>query len=116
MNSDSQKTKDAPDWRNTLYQFHNKAVEKYKLKPREIAIYTTLFSKVKRNGKIQMGNAELMRKSGISNKESFKKSRDKLRKARIIKIIKKGNVYSKCTVYRITLMGPPSKPPSKEKK
>ena len=100
-----------PDWRNTLYQFHEVAVEKYKLKPREIAIFTTLFSKVKSNGQYQMGNVELMKKCGISNKESFQTSRDKLVSAGIIEIVKKGNMYGECTVYKIKLLGPPNLPP-----
>ena len=114
MSTNSQKPKqnglsnDPPDWRNTLYQFHDKAVEKYKLKPQEIAIFTTLFSMVKKDGLIQMGNQEVMRKSGISNKTAFKKSRDRLVEAGIITIVKKGTIFNECTLYRIKLMGKPN--------
>ena len=95
-----------PDWRNTLYQFHNIAVEKHKLKPQEIAVFTALFSKVKK-GHVCISNSELMKKCGISNRKAFRKSRDRLVEAKIITIVKKGSVYTEPTQYRLKMMGKP---------
>ena len=116
MNSDTKKTKqeDQIDWRNTLYQFHLKAVPKYKLKPQEIAVYTAMFSSTKKTGFIQIGNAELMKKSGIVNNVAFRKSRDKLIECGIISIVKKGNIKKVCTTYKLKLLGRPKKNRTKE--
>ena len=104
---DSPKQQDSPDWRNTLYQFHDAAVPKYELRSQEIAMYSALLSKVKNTGLIKMGNAELMEKSGIANKTAFWRARNRLVEAGIIEIVKLGNVFKECTLYKIKLVGRP---------
>ena len=106
--SNPPKQRNAPDWRNTIYQFHCEAVPKYNLRSQEIAMYSALFSKVKSNGLVQMGNPELMVKSGIVNNVAFRKTRNRLIETGIITIVKKGTVQKKCTIYKIKLMGRPT--------
>lgn len=99
--------KKAPDWRNTLYQFHEVAVEKHGFRSQEIAIYTALLSKVKKSGFIKMGNNELMRLAGIANWRTFNKARDRLIETKVISIIDKGVAKLKYTTYKVTLIGKP---------
>ena len=100
--------RNSPDWRNTLYEFHHVAVPKYKLRSQAIALYTALFSKVKKDGHVSMGNDELMLKSGIASNRTFWKARDRLIEVGIIEIVKIGNVQKECTLYKIKLRGRPN--------
>ncbi|MCL2623451.1 MAG: hypothetical protein FWD31_07275 [Planctomycetaceae bacterium] len=102
-----EKTKQNPDWRNTLYQFFDKGVGKYSLRRQEITLYMVLLSKVSRDGLIKIGNAELMRKSAIGDKSTFKKARDRLVEIGMIEIADKGKPNREFTNYRVKLLGKP---------
>ena len=98
-----------PDWRHTLYQFHHQAVEKYGLRPSEIAVYTAMLSLTKPNGTATVGHIELQKLTGIKHVQTLKKARDKLIESGIITIRKQGNSIKGCTVYDIKLMGTPTR-------
>ena len=98
-----------PDWRHTLYQFHHQAVEKYGLRPPEIAVYTAMLSLAKPNGTATVGHLELQKLTGIKHVQTLKKARDKLIEVGIITITKQGNSIKGCTIYSIRLMGTPTR-------
>lgn len=101
------------DWRNTQYQFHAAAVPKYGFRPFEIAIFNALFSALNKEnvtdgfGTIQMSNVTLMERAGLTNRESFRKARDRLIEAGVIRILKKGIAREQNTTYQVKLLGSP---------
>lgn len=97
-----------PDWRHSLYQFHHQAVEKYKLRPAEIAVYTAMLSLAKSNGTVTVGHQQLLSMTGIKHVLTMKKARDRLIEVGIIQIAKQGNSVKGCTVYKIKLMSTPN--------
>ena len=102
-----------PDWRNTIFQFTENAVKKFKLKSQEIAIFCALFACAKNRGRgygiATIDSRELMARSGISDYRAFKKARDKLAHLNIVEIVKKGNLNNGKSKYSIKLLGKPTK-------
>ena len=108
MSTENQET-NQPDWRHSLFIFHTKTVEKYQLRPPEIAVFTALFSLVKKNGRVEVGHKQLMAMTGIKHLLTFKKARDRLIEKNILTILKQGNSIKGCTVYKLRLLTTPKR-------
>jgi hypothetical protein len=102
-------TDKSPDWRHSLFIFHQKTVAKYKLRPPEIAVFTALLSIVKKDGKVEVGHKQLMAMTGIKHLITFKKARDRLLKEKIVSVLKLGNSVKGCTVYKLRLLTTPER-------
>lgn len=105
----AKKRENSPDWRNTLYQFHTVAVPKFALTSQEIAVFTSLLSAVKSNGRTQRSNADLMQASGIGNERTFIKARNRLVEVGILSVVERGVAKRKNTTYKVKLIGAPKK-------
>lgn len=89
---------------------------KFNLSTQEIAIFTSLLSKVKANGRTQRSNADLMKASGIGNERTFIKARNRLVEVGILTVIEKGVAKRKNTTYKVKLIGKPKNESQKTEK
>ena len=87
----------------TYNYFHDQVINKYGLKPIDIAIWHALFRHADIWGIIKLSNSRICSESGITNKRTLKRSLEKMVELKLIGMVQKGGSGNEnrrqCTVW-----------------